>query len=334
MIRKLIFFLLSVTTLFSSLHAEVSVKANMDSVNLLMGNVSTLHIELVKPQDQKGEIPLLNFREANNGYVGLCGDSVELSSNIKIDTLNLGSGMIQINYAIPVQAFDSGTYRLPSFVYVSGNDSIRSNHVTFNVVPVNVTAEDPISGYAGVAEPEGKRFYDFIPDWILDFWWIFIILAVLIILSLWGMTRYRKTGVILPSKPMPTPNEKAMSALMTLKERKLWEKGMEKEYFTDLTDILRTYLFERFGINAMEMTTRQILSQLNESDIKHKKDYINQILKVADFVKFAKVRPLPADNIASFDNAVKFVEETSPQALYETESDNKSESGLKGGERQ
>ena len=39
---------------------------------------------------------------------------------------------------------------------------------------------------------------------------------------------------------------------------------------------------------------------------------MRQILSVADFVKFAKVRPLPADNIAAYDNAVRFVEETKP----------------------
>ncbi len=88
---------------------------------------------------------------------------------------------------------------------------------------------------------------------------------------------------------------------------------MEKEYFTELTDVLRVYLFGRFGINAMEMTSRQILGALkNNKETRDKRDYIRQILNMADFVKFAKVRPLPDDNIASFENALKFVEETKP----------------------
>lgn len=101
---------------------------------------------------------------------------------------------------------------------------------------------------------------------------------------------------------------------------------MEKEYFTDLTDILRSYLYERFGINAMEMTTRQIMDKIYESDLKDKKDYVKQILNVADFVKFAKVRPLPADSIAAYENAKKFVEETIP-----AEKEDSSEKSIKEG---
>ena len=63
----------------------------------------------------------------------------------------------------------------------------------------------------------------------------------------------------------------------------------------------------------MEMTSRQILGSLkNNKETKDKREYIRQIVNMADFVKFAKVRPLPEDNIASYDNAVKFVEETKP----------------------
>lgn len=86
---------------------------------------------------------------------------------------------------------------------------------------------------------------------------------------------------------------------------------MEKEYFTQLTDILRDYLAARFGINAMEMTSRQIMQKLaDQEDVREKRGYVRKILDVADFVKFAKVRPLPADNVEAYDNAVNFVKET------------------------
>ena len=125
-------------------------------------------------------------------------------------------------------------------------------------------------------------------------------------------------GTVLKKKPEPTPYEVAMSRLKELKAKNLWEQGMEKEYFTDLTEILRVYLDRRFGINAMEMTSREIMdNHLYQSDVRDKRDYVRQILSVADFVKFAKVRPLPADNIAAFENAVKFVEETKPATLWQ-----------------
>ena len=72
----------------------------------------------------------------------------------------------------------------------------------------------------------------------------------------------------------------------------------------------------------MEMTSRQILSSLSANkDTKEQRPMIRQILNMADFVKFAKVRPLPADNIASYENAVKFVEETRPVEPLEDKGD-------------
>lgn len=294
------------------MQSKVMVTAKLDSVNLLMGKLTTLHMEVVQDKGKPGGFRV--FENANKalGYVGVCGDSIELRTSYKTDTMELGSGRIQINYQIPLQAFDSGTYRLPEFVYVSESDSARSNELTLNVVSVNVSADDPIAGFAKVAEPEGAQFFDFVPDWLADFWWVILIVLLSVVAFIWGMRRYKKEGTVLPKKPEPTPYEVAITGLRKLKEKKLWEQGMEKEYFTDLTDILRVYLDKRFGINAMEMTTREIMDNLYNSDVKDKRDYMRQILNVADFVKFAKVRPLPADNIAAYDNAVKFVEETKP----------------------
>ncbi len=292
--------------------AQLSVKARLDSAQMLMGNMTMLHLEVVQGKDRPGGFPIF-ATPAQAGYVGVCGDSVELRTSIKRDTVDLGTGVIQINYSVPVQAFDSGTYRLPEFVYVSGADSAFSNRVNLKIVPMNVTADDPIAGFAPVAEPEDKSIFDAVPDWIVDYWWILLIVLLAIGLFIWGMRRYRKEGTLLKKKPLPDPYEVALRRLEQLKSKKLWEQGMEREYFTELTEILRVYLESRFGINAMEMTSRQIMEALRErNDIKDKRDYVKEILKVADFVKFAKVRPLPADNIAAYDNAVRFVEETRP----------------------
>lgn len=317
--------------------SDVSVSARLDSVNLLMGKTTTLHLEVVENKGTNGHFSIFNEEAFRRGYATVCGDSVEIDTSFSIDTIDIGSGKVQLNYSIPVQAFDSGTYRLPRFVYVSGKDSAESNFLTFNVVPLNLTAEDPIAGFANVEEPDGKRFYDWVPDWILDFWWIFLIIALAICTFFWAMRKYGKKGLTkILSKPVVTPWEEALNALTGLKAKKLWEQGMEKEYFTDLTDILRVYLFKRFGINAMEMTSRQIMEKIHESDFRDKKDYVNQILKVADFVKFAKVRPLPADSIAAYENAVKFVEETipaEPKKDEESESGSQAEKETKGGEQ-
>lgn len=320
MIQKLKIILTVIACILSAgaAQSKVTVSAKLDSVNLLMGNLTMLRLEVVQDKGKPGEFPLFKNADPALGYVGVCGDSIELRTSIKADTVELGSGRIQINLTVPVQAFDSGTYRLPEFVYISERDTALSNVLTLDVVPVRgLTADDPIAGYANVAKPEGSKFTDALPNWLTDYWWLLLIVVALAGVAIWAFRRYKKEGTVLPKKPQPTPYESAIHALKELKTKNLWEQGLEKEYFTRLTDILRIYLQRRFGINAMEMTTREIMECLYNSDIKDKREYMRQILSVADFVKFAKVRPLPADNIAAYDNALKFVEETKPVPVEE-----------------
>lgn len=307
--------------------AKVTVTAKLDSVNLLMGSMTTLGLEVVQDKGKPGGFPMFRNVDPARGYVGICGDSIELRSSYKADTVELGSGRIQINYRVPLQAFDSGTYRLPQFVYVSESDSARSNALTLNVVPIKVTADDPIAGFAPVSEPEGKQFLDFVPDWLADFWWIILIVILAAGAFIWAMRRYRKEGTVLRKKPEPSPYETAMTDLRDLKARKLWEQGMEKEYFTRLTDILRVYLDRRFGINAMEMTSTEIVRSLRANETtRMSADRMRSVLEVADFVKFAKMRPLPDDNVKSYNAAVAFVEDTRPAPEPDTENgENKTE---------
>ena len=115
--RHISLIMLSLLTFMSGMAAPVSVKARLDSVQILMGKLTVLHLEAVQRKGEKGGFPMFS-QAPQDGYVGVCGDSVELRTSIKRDTIDLGSGMIQINHSVPVQAFDSGTYRLPQFVYV------------------------------------------------------------------------------------------------------------------------------------------------------------------------------------------------------------------------
>ncbi|MCM1291582.1 MAG: cell wall anchor protein [Prevotella sp.] len=292
--------------------AVPTVKAKLDSTQILMGQVTKLHLEVTQEKGRPGGFPIFSG-DNRKGYVGVCGDSIELRSDYRRDTVEIGSGKIQINYEIPVQSFDSGFYQLPQFVYISGTDSAKSNVVSLKVIPVAVTADAKISDFAPPADPEGGNIFDYLPNWMVDYWWILLLIALIAILVILAVRRYKSKGFILPKKPDPLPYDVAMSELKKLKSLNLWEQGMEKEYFTRLTDILRIYLDKRFSINAVEMTTPEILTKLSENPaIKDKKEYIRRILDTADFVKFAKVRPLPEDNIAAFDTAKKFVEETRP----------------------
>ena len=307
-------------TTASAVAAPLHVSAELDSTVLIMGHQTMMRVTVNQAKGAKGNFPLFN-QIKENGIVGVCGDSVEFRAPVKIDTIEK-DGRLKIDYQIPVQSFDSGFYNLPEIAFAVGRDTVKSESLHLKVVPVLVDAETPIDDYANVSDPENSSMFDSVPDWMIDYWWILLILLLAIAAFVYAWIKYKKDGSLLPKKPQPTPYEIAISSLEYLKGQKLWENGMEKEYYTDLIDILRIYMLGRFGINAMEMTSRQILGAMkNNKELRDKRDYIRQILNMADFVKFAKVRPLPDDNIASFDNALKFVKETKPVPVEEVNSE-------------
>ena len=85
----------------------------------------------------------------------------------------------------------------------------------------------------------------------------------------------------------------------------------EKEFYIKLTDVLRRYIYERGGINAMEMTSGEILIEIRKlAEVDSVYDNLKQILSTADLVKFAKYKPYPDENDLSMVNAYFFVNQT------------------------
>lgn len=306
--HRFLYILLSAICLsvsFGATAAPVTVKASLDSAYILMGKQTLLHLEVVKDASTPGQIVMPQ------------GDTltreVEVIGVQRNDTVDLGNNRVQILHDIIIQSFDSGLYTLPPMLYVAGNDTFRSNELALKVLPVTVDSLKTVHDYADVQEPD-TRFYDYLPDFLTDYWWILLVLIV-IAAGIWAYWKYLRKGEIplVHKKKETPPYEVAIQELNRLKESHLCERGQEKEYYTRLTDILRVYLDKRFGINAMEMTSSQIVSTLSANNETNGPDkYIRSILEIADFVKFAKVRPLPDDNANVFSWAMQFVEDTKP----------------------
>ena len=288
----------------TTVSAQTSLKVSLDSAYLLMGKATPLHIELITASSADGQ--LLVPKDT------LC-DKVEILKALEADTSDIHNGRIQIDQQLLLQSFDSGTYVLNPIRYVQGNETIASNRLVLKVMPVPVDTLTTIHDYADVQDVD-RRFVDYLPDFLVEYGlWI---LALIIVLGA-GYYLYRRLsrkGVETKEKVIVIPPyELAIQELDSLRSDKLCEQGREREFYTRLTDILRQYLQGRFGINAMEMTSTQIrhMLQTNEETRLSKRN-MDQVLETADFVKFAKVRPLPEDNTRSFNSAIQFVEDTKP----------------------
>lgn len=282
----------------------VSVKAAMDSAYIIMGQKTAVHVEVI------GELDGTGFFVPNDSL----WKDVEISSESEAVIKDLGNNRKSLSKDIIIQGFDSGLYSLPTIAYVQGNETIAANKVTLKVIPVNVDTLTTIHDYADV-ESAGHNFFDFVPDWISDYG-VWVLLALIVIAaSIFVYVKYLRKGRIplLPTKKVVPPYEAAIGALNRLASEHLCERGEEKQFYTRLTDILRVYLDKRFGINAMEMTSSEITKSLRANEeTRTSENMMAEILEIADFVKFAKVRPLPEDNNRALHQAISFVENTKP----------------------
>lgn len=321
-VRTYITALLAMSALVTS--AETSVKAKADSVTLTMGDRANVNVEVITDRPAGR---LVGLPKPEEDYHGM-----ELV-NQSADTADLGNGRTQITHHLTFQAFDPApVVTLPPFRYVTGTDTFLSDIVTFKVLPVELSPElgdinnpdsltiHPSESFIAVK----SKWYDYIPDWSI---WVLIGLAVAA-LAIVLYLLYKKNGpaIFTPRKPIP-PYELAMRRLAAIRSKGLIEQGRTKEYYTELTDTLRSYLEGRFGIYAMEMTSKQILKKLRENqDTKLSADQIEQTLELSDFVKFAGMKPLPDDNVKTFNTIYDFVESTKPAPLpEEADKDNRKE---------
>lgn len=290
---------------------QTLIDVKIDSAAILIGEQTKLHLTLTTDKDKQVQV-LIPADTLMRG--------VEVLERSKPDTTWIENDRMLVKQDVLITSFDSSLYLLPPVLAIDGRDTILSNQVALKVstVPVNVDKPDEFADIKDVWKPPFV-WSDYYP-------WIIGILAVLLLMALayYIVKRIRERKSLIPfaqpEKPKLPPYEQAIKELDEIKQSKLWQQGKEKEYFTSITDTLRRYLVDRFGINAMEKTSAEILDSVKGIDeIVPAFEKLEQVLKLADFVKFAKFRPLPDENDLSLVNAYFFVNQTKPVEILTPE---------------
>ena len=279
---------------------QTLIDVKVDTADILIGEQTTLHVTVTTAPNRRIIIPL-------PGDTLMTG--VEVLSVSDADS-TIADGRLVIRRDILVTSFDSSLYLLPPFVAIDGSDTIESDQVALKVSTVPVDVDNP------------EQFYDIKDVWkppfvLADYYpWIFGILTALFIICVIGylIQRYRRHQSEVPVKsaePELPPYEVAIRELDSIKDQKLWQQGLNKEYYTQVTDTLRRYISRRYGVNAMEKTSEEILAIIErETDERSVYDTLRQVLRLSDYVKFAKLHPLPDENDESMRNAYLFVNQT------------------------
>lgn len=279
---------------------QTLIDVKVDTADILVGEQTTLHVTVTTDPNRRIIIPL----PSDTLMTG-----VEVISVSDADS-TVADGRLVIRRDILVTSFDSSLYLLPPFIAIDGADTIASNQVALKVSTVPVDVDNP------------EQFYDIKDVWkppfvLADYYpWIFGILTALFLICVIGylVQRYRRHRSEVPVKsaePELPPYETAIRELDSIKDQKLWQQGLNKEYYTQVTDTLRRYISRRYGVNAMEKTSEEILAIIErESDEHTVYDTLRQVLRLSDYVKFAKLHPLPDENDESMRNAYLFVNQT------------------------
>ena len=218
--------------------------------------------------------------------------ALEVIENYKTDTLIEKSNIALIKQYGLTQ-FDSGTYTIPQQKILFGNKTLLSDSIEINVLSIKVdTTKQKLYDIKPILQVKKPNLKKTILNWLL------ILIAITAIISIvFYYWRKRELKTKNNSLSLP-PYELAKLALSKLNEEKAFENDEVKEFYSDLTLILRKYLNDKVYNHSLESTTDELLLKLNDLNKSNKISLdeesiknIEAILKRADLVKFAKSKP-------------------------------------------
>ncbi len=330
--------------LLSILHVagqKASAHATIQPTEILIGEQALINLKVITPKDRVIHFPVYD-QEIVPG--------IEVVAMLPPDTL-IENNVMTLNFKYVVTSFDSTLYHVPFIPVFDGADTIYSNSFGLKVNSPDLT--DSTLAYLDKINRGETDSIDFVQlqlndikpiqkapfVWTDYLWILFLVLGIALGLALIGLIIYmimkkKKKGYVFKPPVVLPPHIRAISELDKLKAERIWQQGREKEFYSKLTDVLRHYIYEREGINAMEMTSGEILNEVRKvSEVESVYENLKQIMSTSDLVKFAKYKPYPDENDLSMVNAYFFVNQTKEPdpILTEEEMEKLEQNGLSDG---
>ena len=288
---------------FVSLAQDRIVKAQVETSNIRIGEQFTYRIT-VKEVD-KVILPKLELK------------GLEVVDSIKTDTINY---MLIQKYKIT--GFDSGAFYIPQQQVFIRNQAYLTDSILINVATVAIDTTQIKKYPIKTIKKEPLVFDDFKL-------YIYLLIAALIIIGFWiywFVIRKKKEEEEKPTYVALAPYDEAMHKLNELDEKLLWQNNKVKEYYSELTDIIRAYIERELKVPALEKTSDEIIETLNDfyeaNTINTTKENIKKLkdlFQEADLVKFAKSKPLAGEIEEDRKDAEEVVHNLKPKPIPKDE---------------
>jgi hypothetical protein len=299
---------------------RTTARVTIEPAEISIGDQAHVTLEAIAPKGRTIAFP--EFQPSDTLITG-----IEVLSVLPCDT-TIADEVMTLKQRYLVTSFDSTLYHVSYMTVIDGTDTIRTNSFGLKVTSpilhesvlaylerLNTHQTDSID-FAQLALSEIKDNMEppFVWQDYLAYLWI--VLLVLLLLALIGAGLYfalrkKEKGYFFKPQVIMPPHVVALQKLDKIKDEKIWQQGLEKQFYTEMTDVLREYIEKRFYFNAFEKTSDEILATVDiYSEAESSISNLTQVLKLSDLVKFAKYKPLPNENDLSLVNAYLFVNQT------------------------
>ncbi|MDR3095180.1 MAG: hypothetical protein LBU62_11165 [Bacteroidales bacterium] len=311
-IRLFGYFILSCCLLTGVRAQSIQVNVQLDTSTILIGDQIKLLIELEKRSTVSVQFP---------HWSNEVSPHIEIVSVSALDSAKVSEELMRYRQELIVTSFDSGRHEVAAirFPFTDGehSDTIRTTPLFLDVL---VMPTDSLTDIADI-----KPIYQLPIGWADILPWLAIIGAILLGLAIIAFVVYvivrkkQNRPIFGIEKPAEPPHIVALRELDKLRSEKLWQNNRIKDYYTRLSDIVRTYIEGRFEVAAMEMTSEEILAGLKNSGFEDNNlaNRLRQMFSLSDLVKFAKIDPLPNENETTMLDSYLFVNNTKVETIPE-----------------
>lgn len=288
---------------------RVQLKLERDSIEL--GDQITLAVIIDKDLAQDVRVP--EFKENR------LTESIEIIAGPRVDTLRREGRELQLQVSYLITSFDAGRHVLKQFPIVMGVEPKFDTIFSLDSVVLNVATYEIDTTTMQIFDIKQPLDTPIIWAEVAPYvWWGLLGLMVaggLVWVGLWWWRR-RKAAIAAAIEPI---HVRAIRQLEALHSQKLWQAGQTKEYFSELTDILRDYLQGRYGIEAMEMTSAEILAALAQVNEHKLIEQLRAMFAVSDLAKFAKMTPDGTECETAYFDVYYYVDQTKEIVVEEPE---------------
>ena len=311
--KKYVLFLMATFALLGGLKAQnVEVEGKVESTDVQVGKPFTLDLSL--------KVPYGWFVEWNDFATDTLSEQLDIIKRSEVERTADADSNVIVKQQLTLMTFDTGQVQVSPIAlkYASSfDDPNRLNAYTDPIRLYSSTMQvDTTMAYKPIVEPIDApvKFKEVFP-WILG-----ALLLVLLVIGIWYWRKHRKPKVDVDGNivrgPVIPPYDKAVGDLKKLREEKIWQSGKVKEYFSSLTDIAREYIEGQFGVNAIEMTTDDILEEVKPLHFpKETYDKLKDTMEIADLVKFAKYSASTLESDTALNSMTDFVNESHAQYM-------------------